>query len=77
MTYLPISLPRHLAQPQSPAELARLEQAYYENNAGAEWHMPPRVKRVLAELLQALEDALRQSGHGIRGRRTAIKTTCP
>jgi hypothetical protein len=39
--------------------------------------MPPRVKRVLAELLHALEDALRQSGHGIRGRRTAIKTTCP
>jgi hypothetical protein len=77
MTYLPISLPRNFAQPQSPAELARIEQAYYEDNAGAEWRMPPLVKWVLAEVLPALEDALRQSGHGIPGRRTTIKTTSP
>jgi len=77
MTYLPINLPHDFARPQSPAELARREQTYYEDNAGPEWRAPPIIEWAAAQLLRALEDALRLSSHGIHGRRTATKATSP
>jgi hypothetical protein len=60
MIYLPIYRLRAWARPQSPAEWARIEQAYYEDNAGAEWRMPSPARRVLAGLLPAVGSALRQ-----------------